>query len=125
MVCATFERYGKIFKLIMKTKYNSMFQQALITYKNISVMEHFKDEWMTFIEKDGVRILSLTLTEEERNHRRNHVFKLSGFRTGTLARDLLQILENVKAVSIFIPRHPSTYKTLNYGFVAFRNNEDQ
>ena len=84
MVCATFERYGKISKLIMKTKYNSMFQQALITYENISTMEHFKDEWMTFIEKDGVRILPLTLTEDKRNQRRNHVFKLSGFRAGTL-----------------------------------------
>ena len=102
-----------------------MFQQALITYDNISAMEHFKNEWMTFIEKDGVCILPLTLSEEERNQRRNHVFKLSGFRAGTLARDLLQIIENVKAASIFIPRHPGTYKTLNYGFVAFRNEEDQ
>jgi hypothetical protein len=125
MVCATFERYGKISKLTMKTKYNSMFQQALITFDNIAAMEHFKDEWMTFIEKDGVRIFPLTLTEEERDQRRNHVFKLSGFRAGTLARDLLQILENVKAASIFIPRHPGSYKTLNYGFVAFRNEEDQ
>src|SRR5436190_3661759 len=87
-------------------------------------MEHFKDEWMTFIEKDGVCILPLTLTEDERNQRRNHVFKLSGFCAGTLARDILQILENVKATSIFILRHLGTYKTLNYGFVTFRNDKD-
>ena len=82
MVCATFERYGKISKLIMKTKYNSMFQQAFITYDNISAIEYFKDDWIIFIEKDRVRIVSLTLTEDERNQRRNYVFKLSGFHAG-------------------------------------------
>jgi hypothetical protein len=125
LVRAAFERYGKISKLNMRTKFNSMFQQAYITFEDISAMEYFKDEWFTFIEKDGVRIFPLTLTEQERNQRRNHVFKLSGFRAGTLARDLVQILETVKAASIFIPRHPGTYKTLNYGFVAFRSDADQ
>ena len=125
MVRATFERYGKISKLQMKTKFNSMFQQAYITFEDMSAMNYFKDEWSTFIEKDGVRIFPLTLTDEERQQQRNHVFKLSGFRSGTLARDLLQILETIKAASIFIPRHPSTYKSLNYGFIAFRNDEDQ
>ena len=76
-------------------------------------MEQFKNEWITFIKKDGVCIFPLTLTEDERDQRRNHIFKLSGFHAGTLVRDLLQILENVKATSIFISRHPGTYKTLN------------
>jgi hypothetical protein len=69
--------------------------------------------------KHGVRIIPLNLPTEQRELRKKHSLKLAGFKTGTLARDLSHIIQETKAKSIFIPRHPSTYRPMNYAYINF------
>jgi hypothetical protein len=75
------------------------------------------------LEKHGVRIIPLNLPPEQRELRKLHSLKLAGFKTGTLARDLGHILKETNAKSCFIPRHPSTYRPMNYAYFNFASEE--
>src|SRR5436305_512595 len=99
-VRAVFSRFGDIDTLSMTTR--SIYQQAFIKYKGLNCKDHFRDMWATYIERHMVRIIPLTLNEDERDERKQHCLKLTGFRKGTTSRDLYEILNLVKAKSCFI-----------------------
>jgi hypothetical protein len=123
-VRATMSRFGTIIKLTMRTR--NLFQHAFITYENKESIDRFKyEDWSVLILKDAVRVLPLSLDQEERNRRQHHCYKLAGLPAGTQARDLMEYLSKIKAKSCFIPRNPSNYRPLNYAFINFATEEDQ
>jgi chemotaxis protein histidine kinase CheA len=101
-----------------------LFQQAFVIFESINTTEVFKNIWAEFLEKHSVRILPLNLTETQRDDRKQHSIKLAGFKTGTLSRDLCHVLKETNAKSCFIPRHPTTYRPLNYAYINYANEAD-
>ena len=69
--------------------------------------------------KNFLRVIPIKLSEEQRALRRAYVLKLSGLPRGTLPRDLLLILNEIKAKSCVINRNPRNYQPLNYAFLSF------
>jgi len=122
-VRAAFETFGEITKLDMQTR--GIYQHAFIIFKDLDTVGTFQNLWSGFVLKHSVRILPLNLDQNQRNHRRKFNLKLAGFKSGTTARDLVHIIEDVKAKSFHIPRHKNTYKLLNYAFLAFDSEADQ
>jgi hypothetical protein len=123
LIRATFTKFGEIEKISTITK--SIYQQAFITFKDKAVMDQFNNTWATFIERHGVRIIPQALTQEARDQRKNHCFKLTGFKKGTTARDLIDILTAVKAKTCFIPRTTNNYRLVNYAYVNFEDDQSQ
>ena len=64
-VRAVFARFGNIDTLSMTTR--SIYQQAFIKYKETDCKDHFQDMWATYIERHMVRIIPLTLDDDERD----------------------------------------------------------
>ena len=119
---ACFDRFGTIEK--MHTRTRGLFQQAYITYTETdSIATFLKDTWTVFIMKYAVRVLPLTLSEEQRITRKDYCIKLAGFSPGTTARDLHPVLKEVNAKTCFIPRNPNSYRGLNYAYINFENDE--
>ena len=108
----------------MHTRTRGLFQQAYITYTETdSIATFLKDTWTVFIMKYAVRVLPLTLSEEQRITRKDYCIKLAGFSPGTTARDLHPVLKEVNAKTCFIPRNPNSYRGLNYAYINFENDE--
>ena len=123
LIRATFSQYGKITDLSTQTR--GLYQHAFITFEDASSLDAFKSTWSVFIERHSVRVLPLILTPDEREQRKLHCLKLSGFRPGTTAYDLFDVIAAVKGLSCFIPRNLKTYRSLNYAFVCFADEQVQ
>ena len=119
---ACFDRYGTIEN--MHTRTRGLFQQAYITYTETDAIVPFlNNTWTVFIMKYAVRVLPLTLSEDQRIIRKDYCIKLAGFSPGTTARDLHPILKEVEAKTCFIPRNPNNYRSLNYAYINFEDDE--
>jgi hypothetical protein len=109
----------------MRTKQLSIFQYAYITYTDDSAAQQFTNNfWSAFLVNDLVRVLPLSLTDEQRDHRKEFTIKLSGLPRNTTSRDLISILTETKAKSCFIPRNPNGYWPLNYAYISFNSKDD-
>jgi hypothetical protein len=82
------------------------------------------DVWTSFVLKNAVRVLPLTLSKDERLRRQQYCHKLAGIPRNCLAGDLVEFLKNINAKSCFIPRNFQTYRQQNFAFVNFANQED-
>ncbi|CAH1771041.1 4862_t:CDS:2, partial [Entrophospora sp. SA101] len=65
-----------------------------------------EETWSIYLLKDAVRVLPLDLTQEQREQRQAHSFKLAGLPRNTTACDLHEIIMAVNAQSCFIPKNP-------------------
>jgi RNA recognition motif. (a.k.a. RRM, RBD, or RNP domain) len=119
---SAFDRHGTIVKLTTRTR--GLFQQAFITYDSATAIDKFRsDQWSDFIVRDAVRVLPVTLPQEERIRRQQHCLKLSGLPSNTAAHDILTFVKNIFGKTCFIPRNVSNYKSRNYAFINFENDE--
>src|SRR5262249_19721497 len=67
----------------------------------------------------------ITLSSEEREHRKQFQMKLSGLPRSFKPRKVLAYLHSIKAKAMFIPRSKqSSYHPMNQGFVYFDNQHD-
>lgn len=121
LVRSVFSKHGEIDRVDMQTR--GLFQHAFIIYKTLDTVTHFKDVWAEFLERDSVRIFPLNMPLEERELRKKHSLKLSGFKSGTKARDLIHIINGNSAKSVFIPKNKN-YRAANYAFFAFKSEQD-
>src|ERR1044072_5908756 len=114
------ERYGEITELRLITV--KLFQQAYVTYKSRDVITtHFSSNWSIFILRTALRVIPLTLTQEERDLRRKYALKLSGFNNDTTTHDLLPFLKDIHAKTCFIPKIPSSYRNVKYAHINFES----
>src|SRR5208282_4192339 len=99
-------------------------QQAFIRFTdNNSVQPFYDEKWSTLILKDSVRVLPLGLTADARDARRAFVIKLTALPPKTTAHDIIDILQETKAQTCFIPRKMGTYNSCNYAYLSFRSEE--
>ncbi|CAJ0862119.1 7254_t:CDS:1, partial [Entrophospora sp. SA101] len=82
-----------------------------------------EETWSIYLLKDAVRVLPLDLTQEQREQRQAHSFKLAGLPRNTTACDLHEIIMAVNAQSCFIPKNPRMYLPLNYAYIGFASDE--
>ncbi len=121
VVRATFERYGAILSISMKTvKY---YQHAFIKFANKEIVDAFYTTWSVFIGQECVRVIPLALQEDQRQKRKDFCVKLSGLPRGTAPRDIIGILDAVNAKACFIPRNPKSYKFMNHAYIYFDSAE--
>jgi hypothetical protein len=122
-VRSVLEHYGEIEKIEMRTKPGAIYQQAFVEYKKLNVVTELKDKWATFIERHMVRMIPISLIGEDREIRNRFCKKLTGFKKGTSARDLAEVLDAVDAKACFIPREGKFYSMVNYAYVYFESEE--
>jgi hypothetical protein len=123
MVTAAFKRYGIIEKLTMRTKH--LFQQAYIRYADAASIQPFmKDHWCAFIQKHCVRVLPITLSQDDRTLRQQFCHKLAGIPRNCLPGDLFEFLKSINAKTCFIPQNIQNYRQHNFAFINFLNQED-
>ncbi|GBB88733.1 hypothetical protein RclHR1_15300006 [Rhizophagus clarus] len=75
--------------------------------------------------KEYVRVMPISLSEEQREIRKLHSLRLSGLPFGTTAINLKPIIEETNAMTCFIPRNPFNYKPMTYAYLSFKNAEDR
>ncbi|GES97033.1 hypothetical protein GLOIN_2v1811259 [Rhizophagus clarus] len=63
--------------------------------------------------------------KEQRDQRKQYNLRLSGLPIGTTAINLRPILDEMNAMTCFIPRNPFYYKPFTYAYVNFKNEEDK
>ncbi|GES75864.1 hypothetical protein GLOIN_2v1811259 [Rhizophagus clarus] len=77
------------------------------------------------IKAEYVRVMPISLSEEQREIRKLHSLRLSGLPFGTTAINLKPIIEETNAMTCFIPRNPFNYKPMTYAYLSFKNAEDR
>ncbi|GET04392.1 hypothetical protein GLOIN_2v1786507 [Rhizophagus clarus] len=92
---------------------------------NANSVQRFYHKWSHFIGKEYVRVTPILLSEEQRDQRKQHSLRLSGLPIGTTAINLRPILDEMNAMTCFIPRNPFHYKPFTYAYVNFKNEEDK
>ncbi|GBB85207.1 hypothetical protein RclHR1_11770005 [Rhizophagus clarus] len=126
------DSYNKVLQERFHTKINKedqdtqgQYQQAYITYKDANSVQRFYHKWSHFIGKKYVRVTPILLSEEQRDQRKQYNLRLSGLPIGTTAINLRPILDEMNAMTCFIPRNPFYYKPFTYAYVNFKNEEDK
>jgi hypothetical protein len=104
----------------MRTKH--LFQQAYIRFADTTSVQLFiKNHWCTFIQKHCVRVLPITLSQDDRTLRQQFCHKLAGIPRNCLPGDLF---ESINAKTCFIFRNIQNYWQHNFAFINFLNQED-
>ncbi|GBC03250.1 hypothetical protein RclHR1_05030007 [Rhizophagus clarus] len=119
----SFSLLGEIEKINTKTQ--GQYQQAYITYKDANSVQRFYHKWSHFIGKEYVKVTPILLSEEQRDQRKQYNLRLSGLPIGTTAINLRPILDEMNAMTCFIPRNPYHYKPFTYAYINFKNEEDK
>ncbi|GES92823.1 hypothetical protein GLOIN_2v1885182 [Rhizophagus clarus] len=121
---ASFEILGEIERLY--TKGAGFYQIAYITYKSQEALTYFETNWGYHVEKDTVRVLPLSLNQEDRTIRKQFPLKLSGLAYNTSGYDLEPVLLKCKAKSCFIPAAMirGRYSKCRYAYIHFSCDED-
>ncbi|GBC03247.1 hypothetical protein RclHR1_05030004 [Rhizophagus clarus] len=78
-----------------------------------------------FIGKEYVRVTPILLSEEQRDQQKQYSLRLSGLSIGIIAINLRPILDEMNAMTCFIPRNLFYYKPFIYAYVNFKNEEDK
>lgn len=83
--------------------------------------------WSIRFNKDSFRIWPENLNKQEYQKRHNNVLKLTNLPKGTRAFDLREILEQVGAMTCYIPKKGNTdaYQQDRVAYIAFRTNNDK
>ncbi|GBB88658.1 hypothetical protein RclHR1_15210005 [Rhizophagus clarus] len=121
---ASFEILGEIERLY--TKGAGFYQIAYITYKSQEALTYFETNWRYHVGKDTVRILSLSLNQDDRTVRKQFPLKLSELAYNTSGYDLEPVLLKCKAKSCFIPAAMirGRYSKCRYAYIHFSCDED-
>ena len=115
--------YGNILKVIIKVL--GTWKQAHVFFKDAkTVKDNFIDNWLDFIEKDGVRIYLADNYENNMNQRSQFCSKLCNLPKNTTAYDLEGYIRLVNGKTCFIPRARKIYNRLRYAYVNFESQED-
>jgi hypothetical protein len=118
-----FAKFGKINRFSMTTV--GPWQQAFIVYEQGTPLAALnQDMWAVNIMDFSCRIALMNLPKEQRDERESFVMKLTGLPRGTTHLDLKELFAETTAKSCFIPRSRTSYKNLNYAFVAFDSDEN-
>ena len=118
-----FAKFGKIVRFSMTTV--GPWQQAFIVYEKGTSLDRLNvNIWSVDIMDFSCRTALMTLPKDARDEREAFVMKLTGLPRGTTHLDLKDIIKETNARTCFIPRSRTTYKNLNYAFVAFENDDD-
>lgn len=118
-----FSRYGEIEECSLRVKGN--YQIAHIVFKDeSSVSENFNYRWSARIGYDSVRVIPLTWTDVERQHRNEFVLKLTGLPKGRNSHDILTYVNQMGGKTFFRPRNPVTYRYYSYAYVSFNKADE-
>ena len=117
-----FADHGKIDRLNLINK--PVHNIAYIVYADQEAANKFEDTWFLYLEKDTIRITPLFNDPEEMKTRDLHILKLAGLPTYTYAKDIEEIVLNLKGKHCFIPRNKSD-RPCNYAYIRFANAEDK
>ncbi|GBB98641.1 hypothetical protein RclHR1_32890004 [Rhizophagus clarus] len=122
---ASFEILGEIERLY--TKGAGFYQIAYITYKSQEALTYFETNWGYHVGKDTVRVLPLSLNQDDRTVRKQFPLKLSGLAYNTSGYDLEPVLLKCKAKSCFIPAAMirRRYSKCRYAYIHFSCDEDR
>ncbi|GES90953.1 hypothetical protein GLOIN_2v1786507 [Rhizophagus clarus] len=122
---ASFEILGEIERLY--TKGAGFYQIAYITYKSQEALTYFETNWGYHVGKDTVRVLPLSLNQDDRTLRKQFPLKLSGLAYNTSGYDLEPVLLKCKAKSCFIPAAMirGRYSKCRYAYIHFSCDEDR
>ncbi|RIA86643.1 hypothetical protein C1645_828962 [Glomus cerebriforme] len=118
-----FEAVGEIDFINVQVK-SALYQTAYVIFKDVANTKFFYDTWSHVINSHVVRVIPLSLTEEQRKIRNQFTLKLSGLPPNTLAVDLKPSVKLVQGKTVFIPRNPKTYKPLRYAYISFTTAQD-
>ncbi|GBB98668.1 hypothetical protein RclHR1_32940003 [Rhizophagus clarus] len=121
---ASFEILGEIERLY--TKCAGFYQIAYITYKSQEALTYFETNWRYHVGKDTVRVLPLSLNQDDHTLRKQFPLKLSGLAYNTSGYDLEPVLLKCKAKSCFIPAAMirGRYSKYRYAYIHFSYDED-
>jgi hypothetical protein len=83
-----------------------------------------KDHWCAFIQKHYVRVLPITLSQDDRALRQQFCHKLAEIPHNCLPGDLFEFLKSINAKTCFISQNIQNYRQHNFAFINFLNQED-
>ncbi|GBC01807.1 hypothetical protein RclHR1_04340004 [Rhizophagus clarus] len=121
---ASFEILGEIERIY--TKGAGFYQIAYITYKSHEALTYFETNWGYHVGKDTVKVLPLSLNQDDHALCKQFPLKLSGLAYNTSGYDLEPVLLKCKAKSCFIPAAMirGRYSKCRYAYIHFSCNED-
>ncbi|RIA89622.1 hypothetical protein C1645_824627 [Glomus cerebriforme] len=119
-VHARFKRYGNITCLTMRTR--GMFQYAFIKYPSSDCITHFKTNmWSDTFGYDIVKVLPLSLSQEERKKRQLYCFKLTGLPPNTQVLNIVKYIASI-ALTAQINEFRASLQFLHKIINEFANN---
>ncbi|RIA91041.1 hypothetical protein C1645_737434 [Glomus cerebriforme] len=103
-----FKQYGKITCLTMRTR--GLFQHAFIEYSSPDGILHFKStSWSNTLGQNIVRVLPLSLSQEEHEKRQLYCFKLADLPLNTQVLDIIKYIVSIGGKTCFISCNPNNF----------------
>ncbi|GES72520.1 hypothetical protein GLOIN_2v1786507 [Rhizophagus clarus] len=116
------DSYNKVLQGKFHTKINEEDQDGNIVENDITFQ--FKSVMKEKPQKNEEEINNEKIQEQSEQHKQ-HSLRPSGLPVETTAINLKPIIDEINAMTCFIPRNPYHYKLFSYAYVNFKNEEDK
>ncbi|GBB91199.1 hypothetical protein RclHR1_18380005 [Rhizophagus clarus] len=113
------------FKSVMKEKPQKNEEEINNEKIHANSVQRFYHKWSHLIGKEYIRVTHIFLSEEQSEQHKQHSLRPSGLPVETTAINLKPIIDEINAMTCFIPRNPYHYKLFSYAYVNFKNEEDK
>ncbi|GES88006.1 hypothetical protein GLOIN_2v1786507 [Rhizophagus clarus] len=116
---------GEIEKLNYVCK-NGMYGIAYITFTTDTPVSRYYDiSWGTYIGAHFVQVWPLLLSEDKKKLRASHTLRISGLPAGMTGYTLRNVLTQIRAKTMIIPRNPRNYNPRRIAFLTFADDDDK
>src|SRR6202000_2369454 len=122
-VLSSFKRFGTIDSHYFRTPSGANFQKVEITFTDSSVHDNFIDKWCIYSRSHCLRVYPATFNKQDQDARMEFTAVLKNLPPNITAVDLSQIISEVSASSIGLPKYVGSYKSNPWAYFQFRTQQ--